>query len=64
MVSRGEAATLGLDARALFMFGFVNDRVCVFELLSMSGLPLSDAAEALAVLCDVGAVALVADAGP
>ena len=62
MVSRSEAASLGLDARALFVFGFVNDRTPVFDLLTMSGLPLSDAAQALASLCDAGAVALVEDA--
>ncbi len=60
-VSRGEAA-LGLDSRALFVFGFVDDRTAVFDLLTMSGLPLSDAAQALASLCDAGAVALVEDA--
>lgn len=58
MIARTEARDLGLDARALFVLGFVDDRTPVFELLTMSGLPLSDAAEALAALCDSGAVAL------
>ncbi len=62
MISRREAVALGLDARALFVFGFINDQRCVFDLLTMSGLPLSDAADALASLCDVGAVAFIEEA--
>jgi len=58
MVPRAEAARLGLDARALFLFAFVDDRLSVFEVLTHSGLPLSDAADALAQLCDAGVVAL------
>jgi hypothetical protein len=61
MISRSHITTLNLDARALFVFGFINDRTPVFDLLTMSGMPLSDAAEALATLCDVGAVALTAE---
>jgi hypothetical protein len=64
LVSRNDVAAAGLDARALFMFGFIDDRSSVFELMSMSGLPLTDAAEALAALCDVGAVALVEERAP
>jgi hypothetical protein len=58
MVTRAEAARLGLDARALFLFAFVDDRRSVFDILTHSGMPLSEAAEALAQLCDAGIVAL------
>lgn len=62
MLSRADVSSLGLDARALFVFGFVNDRTPVVDLLTMSGMPMADAADALAALCDVGAVALVDNA--
>ena len=58
MVPRAEAARLGLDARALFLFAFVDDRRSVFDILTSSGLPLADAADALAQLCDAGVIAL------
>ena len=58
MVSRAEASRLGLDARALFVFAFVDDRRSVYDALTNSGLPLPDAADALAQLCDAGVVAL------
>jgi len=58
MVPRAEASRLGLDARALFVLAFVDDRRSVFDDITNSGLPLSDAAEALVQLCDAGVVAL------
>ncbi|HEX4514440.1 MAG TPA: hypothetical protein VH054_12910 [Polyangiaceae bacterium] len=58
MVSRAEASRLGLDARALFVFAFVDDRRSVYEILTSSGLPLSDAADAMAQLCESGIIAL------
>ena len=58
MMSRAEAARLRLDARALFLFAFVDDRQSVFDILTSSGLSLSEAADALAQLCDAGVVAL------
>ena len=58
MLSRADVLDLGLDARALFVFAFIDDRTPVFELLTMSGMPLTDAADALASLCAAGAVAL------
>jgi hypothetical protein len=58
MMSRAEVARLGLDARALFVFAFVDDHSSVFDILTHSGLPLSEAADALAQLCDAGIVAL------
>ena len=58
-VSRAAAVASGIDARALFMLGFVDDRTPVLDVLAHSGLPLSEAADALAVLCEVGAVVLV-----
>jgi hypothetical protein len=59
MVSRAEASRIGLDARAIFLFAFVDDRRSVFDILTHSGLPLSEAADALAQLCEAGVVALV-----
>ena len=61
MVPRAELVELGVDARALFVFAFIDDRTPVFELLTMTGMPLTDAADALASLCAVGAVALAED---
>jgi len=58
MVSRFEAGRLGLDASALFVFAFVDDRTPVYEILTRSGMPLPQAAEALAALCETGAIAL------
>ncbi len=58
MASRAEVSRIGLDARALFIFAFVDDRRSVFDILTSSGLPLSDAADALAQLCDAGVIAL------
>jgi len=58
MLPRAEASRLGLDGRALFVLAFVDDRRSVFDILTTSGLPLSDAADALAELCDAGVVAL------
>jgi hypothetical protein len=58
MVSRAEASRLGLDARAIFLLAFVDDRRSVIDVLTHSGLPLSEAADALAQLCDAGIVAL------
>ena len=58
MVSRAEASHLALDARALFLLAFIDDRRSVFDVLTHSGLPLSEAADALAQLCDAGVIAL------
>ena len=45
MLSRSDVFNLGLDARALFVFGFVNDCTPVLDLLTMSGMPMPDAAD-------------------
>jgi hypothetical protein len=58
VVTRADALLVVSDQRARFLFGFVNDRAPVFELLTTSGMSLSDAADALAILCEAGVVAL------
>ncbi len=63
MVPRAEASRLGLDARALFLFAFVDDHRSVYDILTSSGLPLSDAADALAQLCESGIIALASPHG-
>ena len=58
LVSRAAAFLVVRDHRARFLYGLVNDRAPVFELLTKSGMSLADAADALAILCEAGVVAL------
>ena len=58
VVTRANASRLVHDQRARFLFRLVDDQTPVYELLAKSGMSLPDAADALAILCEAGVVAL------